>query len=143
MSKRFKLVAAMAVLALPLAACSTGSSTSSTSSAAPASSTAAGTAAAGAGAGTIRIDVITHGNAGDSFWDVVKSGAEKAGKDEGVNLHYQSDGDVGKQATLIDAAVAAHDHAVLRVAKRHREDARGLARGQRRLVHRPRAAAVG
>ena len=106
MSKRFKLVAAMAVLALPLAACSTGTS-SSTSSAAPASSTAAGTAAAGAGAGTIRIDVITHGNAGDSFWDVVKSGAEKAGKDEGVDLHYQSDGDVGKQATLIDAAVAA------------------------------------
>ncbi len=31
----------------------------------------------------------------------------KAGKDEGVDLHYQSDGDVGKQATLIDAAVAA------------------------------------
>jgi simple sugar transport system substrate-binding protein len=57
--------------------------------------------------GTIRIDVITHGAPGDSFWDVVKSGAVQAGKDENVDLHYQSDPDVGKQATLIDNAVAA------------------------------------
>jgi len=55
----------------------------------------------------IRIDVITHGAPGDSFWDVVKAGAEQAGKDENVDLHYQSDPDVGKQATLIDNAVAA------------------------------------
>jgi simple sugar transport system substrate-binding protein len=55
----------------------------------------------------IRIDVITHGAPGDSFWDVVKAGALQAGKDEGVDLHYQSDPDVGKQATLIDNAVAA------------------------------------
>ena len=55
----------------------------------------------------IRIDVITHGAPGDSFWDVVKAGAVQAGKDEKVDLHYQSDPDVGKQATLIDNAVAA------------------------------------
>ncbi|MGA8245987.1 MAG: substrate-binding domain-containing protein [Nocardioides sp.] len=55
----------------------------------------------------MRIDVITHGAPGDSFWSVVKNGAEQAGKDEGVDLHYQSDPDVGKQATLIDNAVAA------------------------------------
>src|SRR3954451_3499193 len=58
-------------------------------------------------AGDIRIDVITHGAPGDSFWDVVKAGAIQAGKDEGLDLHYQSDPDVGKQATLIDNAVAA------------------------------------
>ncbi len=34
--------------------------------------------------------MITHGAPGDSFWDVVKAGAEQAGKDEGVDLHYQS-----------------------------------------------------
>ena len=55
----------------------------------------------------IRIDVITHGAPGDSFWDVVKAGAEQAGREENVDLHYQSDPDVGKQATLIDNAVAA------------------------------------
>jgi simple sugar transport system substrate-binding protein len=58
-------------------------------------------------ASDIRIDVITHAAPGDSFWDVVKAGAEQAGKDENVDLHYQSDPDVGKQATLIDNAVAA------------------------------------
>ena len=51
--------------------------------------------------------MITHGAPGDSFWDVVKAGAVQAGKDEHVDLHYQSDPDVGKQATLIDNAVAA------------------------------------
>ena len=61
----------------------------------------------GASSSDIRIDVITHASPGDSFWDVVKSGAVQAGKDEGVDLHYQSDPDVGKQATLIDNAVAA------------------------------------
>src|SRR3982751_6105338 len=52
-------------------------------------------------------DLITHAAPGDSFWDVVKAGAVQAGKDENVDLHYQSDPDVGKQATLIDNAVAA------------------------------------
>jgi simple sugar transport system substrate-binding protein len=55
--------------------------------------------------GDIRIDVITHGAPGDSFWDVVKAGATRAGDDLGVDLHYQSDPDPGKQSTLIDQAV--------------------------------------
>ncbi|MEJ7707941.1 MAG: substrate-binding domain-containing protein [Nocardioidaceae bacterium] len=44
--------------------------------------------------------------AGDSFWDVVKGGAERAGEDLGVELNYQSDPDPGAQSTLIDTAVA-------------------------------------
>ena len=32
-------------------------------------------------AGDIRIDVVTHAAPGDSFWDVVKAGAEQAGED--------------------------------------------------------------
>ena len=114
MSKRYTLVAAMALIALPLAACSTNASSSGGTSSAAATSAAPSTSAAGGGAGSnIRIDVITHGNPGDTFWDVVKSGAEKAGKDEGVDLKYQSDGDVGKQATLIDAAVAAGTNGIV------------------------------
>ena len=57
-------------------------------------------------AGDIRIDVITHAAPGDSFWDVVKAGAEQAGDDLGVDLHYNSDPDPGEQSTLIDNAVA-------------------------------------
>lgn len=63
-------------------------------------------AAAPQDAGDLRIDVITHGAAGDSFWDVVKSGAEQAGEDLGVDLRYASDADPGAQSTLIDNAVA-------------------------------------
>jgi simple sugar transport system substrate-binding protein len=49
--------------------------------------------------------VVTHGAAGDTFWDVVKKGAQQAGKDEGVKVDYQSDGDPQKQSQLIDAAI--------------------------------------
>jgi simple sugar transport system substrate-binding protein len=64
-------------------------------------------ASGGGGAGTYGFSfaVVTHGAAGDTFWDVVKKGAEQAGKDEGVKVSYQSDGDPAKQSQLIDAAV--------------------------------------
>jgi simple sugar transport system substrate-binding protein len=102
MKIRRGLALGVVALAFGVAACSTGSGDSNSSDTSTKSSN-AGTAAKG----HFRIDVITHANAGDSFWDVVKAGAVQAGKDEGVDLHYQSDGDVGKQATLIDNAVAA------------------------------------
>jgi simple sugar transport system substrate-binding protein len=50
--------------------------------------------------------IITHGSAGDAFWDVVKKGAEQAGEDLGVGVSYQSSGDAAQQADLINAAVA-------------------------------------
>jgi simple sugar transport system substrate-binding protein len=50
--------------------------------------------------------VVSHGAAGDSFWTVVKNGAEQAGKDLGVKVNYQaSGGDAAVQSQLIDAAV--------------------------------------
>ncbi|MFG1947004.1 sugar ABC transporter substrate-binding protein [Nonomuraea sp. NPDC048826] len=50
--------------------------------------------------------VITHGAPGDSFWDVVKNGAEAAGQEYGVTVTYQGDGDPAKQSQLIDQAVS-------------------------------------
>jgi len=50
--------------------------------------------------------VITHSSSGDAFWDRVKSGAEKAGDDYGVNVEYSADPDPAKQSQLIDGAVA-------------------------------------
>ncbi|MBM7861344.1 simple sugar transport system substrate-binding protein [Lentzea nigeriaca] len=50
--------------------------------------------------------MITHGTAGDAFWSVVKVGAEDAGKQLGVGVTYNSDGDPGAQAKLIDNAVS-------------------------------------
>jgi len=105
MKIRRGLTLGIAVGALVLTGCSTNGDDSSDSTGSTDATDAA--ASSGGGGGDIRIDVITHGAPGDSFWDVVKSGAEQAGKDEGVDLKYQSDPDVGKQATLIDNAVAA------------------------------------
>ncbi|SDE38569.1 simple sugar transport system substrate-binding protein [Blastococcus fimeti] len=65
-----------------------------------------GSANAGGGSdGDLSFTVITHGSAGDAFWDVVQNGAEAAGEDLGVDVDYQSDGDPQRQAQLIDAAV--------------------------------------
>src|SRR5437764_267126 len=56
--------------------------------------------------GSLHIAVVTHGSAGDAFWNVVKNGAEAAGKQLGVQVDYKSDGDPGEQAKLIDNAIA-------------------------------------
>jgi simple sugar transport system substrate-binding protein len=57
--------------------------------------------------GTVKsVAVVTHGSPGDAFWNVVKNGAEAAGKDLGVRVDYNSSGDPGQQAKLIDNAVA-------------------------------------
>lgn len=52
------------------------------------------------------VAVVTHGTPGDAFWNVVKNGAEAAGKDLGIRVEYNSAGDPGQQAKLIDNAVA-------------------------------------
>jgi len=56
--------------------------------------------------GDLTIAVVTHGQAGDAFWDIVKSGAEQAGKDQGVTVTYAGDGEPARQRQLIDNAVA-------------------------------------
>ena len=60
----------------------------------------------GTTSGDITVAVVSHGSAGDSFWDIVKSGAEAAGKQEGVKVTYNGDGDPGRQSQLIDNAIA-------------------------------------
>jgi simple sugar transport system substrate-binding protein len=61
---------------------------------------------AGAPKSDITVAVVTHGQAGDSFWDIVKSGADQAGKDEKVTVTYNGDGEPARQSQLIDNAVA-------------------------------------
>ncbi len=96
MGERKRRAAAL-LLAVPLvlaAACSNNDNNATSSS---------------SGGGTARnytFAVVTHGAAGDAFWSVVKAGAEQAGKDEGVKVTYQSDGDPQSQSQLIDAAVS-------------------------------------
>ncbi|GAA1344998.1 sugar ABC transporter substrate-binding protein [Saccharothrix algeriensis] len=56
--------------------------------------------------GDLRVAVITHGTAGDAFWNVVKNGATDAGGQLGVAVDYHSDGDPGRQSALVDNAVS-------------------------------------
>lgn len=65
-----------------------------------------GGASAPAAAAQGTFAVITHAGAGDSFWDVVKNGAQAAGQKYGVSVTYQGDGDAGKQSQLVDQAVS-------------------------------------
>jgi simple sugar transport system substrate-binding protein len=89
--KRLKVAGVLAVGALALTACS-------------------GTGKDEGPADAAKLDltyaVITHSSPGDAFWDRVKSGAERAGKDYGVKVEYSSDPDPAKQSQLIDGAVA-------------------------------------
>jgi simple sugar transport system substrate-binding protein len=97
--RKFKFAAVAAAGALVLAACSGPQGDQ------PAATGTAGAAQPPSG-GSLRVAVVTHGSAGDAFWNVVKNGAEAAGKQLGAQVDYKSDGDPGAQAKLIDNAVA-------------------------------------
>ena len=88
MSLKMKALALAAVSVLALTGCS---------AAAPADD----------GKKDLKICVYTHGDGG-SFWTVAQKGAEAAAADLGVTLDYQgSNNDSAKQASTIDAGIAA------------------------------------
>jgi simple sugar transport system substrate-binding protein len=98
-----KLIVLVVMLPLILAACSNGSGTSSTSSS---------SSSCPASRANLKFYVITHGQASDPFWSVVKKGVDQAAKDMCVTAIYESPAsatfDVVAMAHLIDTAVAAH-----------------------------------
>jgi simple sugar transport system substrate-binding protein len=59
--------------------------------------------------GGLNIAVVTHGQASDPFWSVVKNGVDAAAKDTGNTVNYQAPQtfDMVEMSRLIDAAVAA------------------------------------
>ncbi|MCW2619687.1 MAG: Monosaccharide transporter substrate-binding protein family [Modestobacter sp.] len=100
MARRTRLLALALAAPLLLSACSTSNSGSGNSG-----DSGGGTSGGAAGNGDLSFAVVTHGSAGDAFWDVVQKGAEAAGSDLGVSVDYQSDGDPQRQSQLIQAAV--------------------------------------
>ncbi len=64
----------------------------------------------GMGAGSadtprMTIAMITHEAPGDSFWDLVRKGAETAAKKDNIELRYSSDPEGPSQANLVQTAV--------------------------------------
>ncbi len=69
-----------------------------------------GEAAVPTTSGDIRIVVVSHGQASDPFWSVVKNGVDQAAADMGVTVEYQAPQtfDMVAMSQLIDAAVASN-----------------------------------
>lgn len=63
----------------------------------------------------IRIVVISHGQAADPFWSVVKNGVDQAAKDMNVRVEYRAPEtfDMVRMAQLIDAAVASKPNGIV------------------------------
>src|SRR5690348_4238648 len=64
----------------------------------------------GMGSGTadtprITIAMITHEVPGDSFWDLIRKGAETAAKKDNIELRYSNDPEAPNQANLVQTAV--------------------------------------
>lgn len=91
------LVAALAGLALVLAGCS-------------ATGGAPRVADGGEGGGTVdtprmTVALVTHGAPGDTFWDLVRKGAEDAARKDNIDLRYSSDPEVPNQVNLMQSAI--------------------------------------
>jgi simple sugar transport system substrate-binding protein len=67
-----------------------------------------GNAAASAGKATtprMTVAIVTHASPGDTFWDLVRKGAQAAASKDNVKLVYSSDPNAGNQANLVQNAI--------------------------------------
>ena len=100
-----KLYPILATVVLALAACT----------ATPTTSPGASGAAGGGDRGDMRIVVVTHGQASDPFWSVVKNGVDQAQADLGITVEYNAPQtfDMPAMAQLIDTAVASEPDGIV------------------------------
>ncbi|MGY3205610.1 sugar ABC transporter substrate-binding protein [Streptomyces sp. TE5632] len=92
-------VAAAAAAALTLAGCSSGSGGKKSEEGADASS------AGKASTPRMTVALVTHQAPGDTFWDIVRKGAEAAAAKDNVKLVYSADPNAGNQANLVQNAI--------------------------------------
>ena len=97
-SRRVAPVVAMAA-ALALAGCASGSGGKKAEE--------SGAAASAGTADTPRMTIamVTHAPAGDTFWDIIRKGADAAAAKDNVKLIYSSDESAGNQANLVQNAI--------------------------------------
>lgn len=95
--KRLAVFAGAGVLALSMVACSSSGGKQDS-------------AGEGGGGGTVdtprmTVAMITHEAPGDSFWDLIRKGAEAAAKKDNIELRYSNDPEAPGQANLVQSAV--------------------------------------
>lgn len=92
-----KAVVVSAVVGLTVAGCSaTGGAPRSDGS---------GDTAGGVDTPRYVVAMVTHGAPGDTFWDLVRKGAEDAAKKDNIELRYSSDPQAPNQANLVRSAI--------------------------------------
>ncbi|MGY4745964.1 sugar ABC transporter substrate-binding protein, partial [Streptomyces sp. ATMOS53] len=67
-----------------------------------------GTADASAGKATtprMTVAMVTHASPGDTFWDLIRKGAQAAAAKDNIKLVYSSDPSAGNQANLVQNAI--------------------------------------
>jgi simple sugar transport system substrate-binding protein len=86
-------------LAVALAACSSqgGAQSQPNQNSGPAGGTAGGQ--------QFTIAMVTHEQAGDTFWDKIRAGAEDAAKQHGIDLKYSNNENGPENATLVQNAI--------------------------------------
>jgi simple sugar transport system substrate-binding protein len=99
--KRAVGIAGFMILPLVLAACSaTGGK-----KAAEAAANGTGVAAGHASTPHYTVAMITHAQPGDTFWDIIRSGATTAAGKDNITLKYSNNDDPTQQAQLIQDAI--------------------------------------
>src|SRR5256714_13988922 len=96
--RRLAVIAIVVGLAVALAGCSKSGGKKSEESS-------GGVGAGKAGTPQITIAMVTHAAPGDTFWDIIRKGAQAASAKDNVTLKYSSDPSSGNQANLIQAAI--------------------------------------
>ncbi|MDT5102990.1 MAG: simple sugar transport system substrate-binding protein [Mycobacterium sp.] len=94
MDKRIRAIARTAVVVVALAGCTSGGG---------------GTTTIPTSGGSPRVSIafVTHQTPGDTFWDLVRRGAEAAAAKDDIDLQYSHDPDAAGQANLVRSAVDA------------------------------------
>ncbi|KUN38053.1 sugar ABC transporter substrate-binding protein [Streptomyces longwoodensis] len=99
-SRRIAPVVAMAAaVALTLAGCS------SSSGGKKAEEGGADASAGKANTPRMTVALVTHQSPGDTFWDIVRKGAEAAAAKDNIKLVYSADPNAGNQANLVQNAI--------------------------------------
>ncbi|WP_328752116.1 sugar ABC transporter substrate-binding protein [Streptomyces sp. NBC_00285] len=99
-SRRFApAVALAAAAALALAGCSSSSGGKKSEESSD------GASAGKATTPRMTIALVTHQSPGDTFWDIVRKGAEAAAAKDNVKLVYSADPSAGGQANLVQNAI--------------------------------------
>ncbi|NHN56218.1 sugar ABC transporter substrate-binding protein [Calidifontibacter sp. DB0510] len=97
MNRTPRMAALGLAAALALAGCSSsGGKKATESSAAPGGK---------ANTPSMTVALVTHSGPGDTFWDLVRKGAQAAAAKDNIKLEYSADPDGTKQASLVQAAV--------------------------------------